>query len=251
MNRSFTLALLLVAFALPGNSATAAEAGWVSLFDGKSLSGWTASENKESCRVEDGNIVVGGERSHLFYSGEVGNHDFDDFELKLEVKTTPGSNSGVFFHTTCQEEGWPNQGYEAQVNQSHGDWRRTGSIYSVKDLRETPAKDDQWFDYHVIVRDKHITVKVNGQTVNDYTEPDDIQPPEDRPNQKLSHGTIALQAHDPGSTVYYRNIRIKLPPSSTAQAAATASAATSCKSSRSKRCSPKSKRRLFRRKCRR
>ena len=124
----------------------AADRDWVSLFDGKSLDGWTASENKASCRVEDGVIAVGGERSHLFYSGPVDGHNFTDFELKLEVMTTPGSNSGIFFHTEYQETGWPAKGHEAQVNNSHGDWRRTGSLYSVQDVRESPVKDNEWFE---------------------------------------------------------------------------------------------------------
>jgi hypothetical protein len=78
-----------------GAEQTAAdESGWVPLFDGDSLEGWTASEHQESCRVDNGNLVLGGERSHLFYTGPVDDHDFTDFELKLDVMTTPGSNSG-------------------------------------------------------------------------------------------------------------------------------------------------------------
>ena len=196
---------------------TAADTGWVSLFDGKSLDGWTASENKASCRVEDGAILVGGERSHLFYSGPVDDHNFTDFELKLEVMTTPGSNSGVFFHTEYQETDWPAKGHEAQVNNTQKDWRRTGSLYGVKDLRETPVKDNEWFDYHIIVRGKQVTLKINGKTVNEYTEAGDAAKLADRPGRRFSGGTIALQAHDPGSLVYYRNIRIKTP--STAAAA--------------------------------
>lgn len=196
---------------LVASPARADETGWVTLFDGKSLEGWTASEHKASCRVEDGLLLLGGERSHLFYTGPVDDHDFTDFELKLDVKTTPGSNSGVFFHTAYQETDWPAQGHEAQVNNSHQDWRRTGSVYNVKDVRETPAKDDEWFEYHILVRGNQMTFKINGETVNEYTEaPAGPQVP-DRPGRKLSHGTIALQAHDPGSLVYYRNIRIKTP----------------------------------------
>src|SRR3990172_3046693 len=78
--------------------------GWISLFDGKSLDGWRASEHKDSCKVEDSVIVVGGgERSHLFYDGPVANHDFKNFELKLEAMTQPGSNSGIYFHTRSEE----------------------------------------------------------------------------------------------------------------------------------------------------
>ncbi len=205
------------------------EAGWVSLFDGQSLDGWTASENKASCRVEDGAILVGGERSHLFYSGPVDDHDFTDFELKLEVMTTPGSNSGVFFHTEYQETDWPAKGHEAQVNNTQRDWRRTGSLYGVKDIRETPVKDNEWFEYHILVRGKRITMKVNGETVNEYTEVPDAPHLAERPGRVFSSGTIALQAHDPGSLVYYRNIRIKTPSTAAAE-----SAVTQCKKKRRK-----------------
>jgi hypothetical protein len=183
---------------------------WISLFDGESLDGWRASENKDSCKVEDGVIVVGGgERSHLFYDGLVNDHDFKNFELKLEAMTEPGANSGVYFHTEYQEEGWPSKGYEAQVNNSQEDWRRTGSLYAVEDVSESPAKDNEWFDYHIIVRGKQITLKVNGDTIVDYTEPEDPPQPDSTRDRRLSSGTIALQAHDPGSIVYFRKIRIK------------------------------------------
>jgi len=188
---------------------TADGEGWISLFDGQSLDGWTASENKSTSRVEDGTLVCKGDRSHLFYSGPAHDHDFKNFELKLEAMMLPGSNSGVYFHTQYQEEGWPEHGYEAQVNNSHEDWRRTGSLYAVEDVRESPAADNEWFDYHIIVRGKQITLIVNGVTTVDYTEPADPPRLPDMRERKLSHGTIALQAHDPRSVVYYRNIRIK------------------------------------------
>ncbi len=184
--------------------------GWYSLFDGKTLDGWRASEHKDSCKVEDGVIVVGGgERSHLFYDGPVENHDFKNFELKADVMTQPHSNSGIYFHTQYQEQDWPAKGYEAQVNNSHDDWRRTGSLYGIKDTDHSPVKDNEWFEYDVTVRGKQITLKINGETVLDYTEPENPPQPDPTRDRRLSHGTIALQAHDPGSVVRYRNIRIK------------------------------------------
>ena len=98
---------------------TKADDGWVAIFNGKDLSGWTASENKGSCTVKDGKIVLFGPRSHLFYTGKVNEGTFKNFELKAEVMTTPGSNSGIYFHTRFQEKGWPGKGYEAQVNNTH------------------------------------------------------------------------------------------------------------------------------------
>ena len=106
--------------------AQKSDAGWVSLFDGKSLDGWRANENADSWRVEDGAIVAGGQRSHLYYAGDV--------------------NQGQF--------------------------------------------------------------KINGETTVDYTEPDDLK----RPERQLSQGTFALQAHDPGSKVLFRKLRVKVLP---------------------------------------
>ena len=206
----WTVAATADRFAQAADSESSDGDGWIVLFDGKSLDGWRASEHKDSCKVENGEIVVGGgERSHLFYDGPVANHDFKNFELKLEAMTKPGSNSGVYFHTEYQEEGWPAKGYEAQVNNTQEDWRRTGSLYAVKDIDQSPVKDNEWFDYHIIVRGKQITLKVNGESIVDYTEPENPPQPDPTRDRRLTHGTIALQAHDPGSIVRYRNIRIK------------------------------------------
>lgn len=201
---------MLVSSAPAADAKAADDDGFISLFDGKTLDGWKNNEHEEAVRVEDGAMVVGGsERSHIFYDGPVENHDFKDFELKLEVMTTPGSNSGVYVHTKYEDEGWPSQGYECQVNNSQEDWRRTGSLYAIEDVRETKAKDNEWFDYDITVRGKTITIKVNGETTVEYTEPEDVQRPAEMQGRKFSSGTIALQAHDPGSIVRYRNIRIK------------------------------------------
>lgn len=200
------LALVLaLGVALCTRLANAAEDGFISLFDGKTLSGWKAGENADSFKVEDGKVVVNGPRGHLFYEGPVQNHNFKDFHFKAEVMTFPKANSGLYFHTKFQEKGWPSQGYEVQVNNSHRDPVRTGSLYGVVKVLEAPAKDEEWFTEEIIVEGKHIITKVNGNTLVDYTEdPKDI-----KGDRKLSSGTFALQAHDPGSKVYYRNIRVK------------------------------------------
>ncbi len=188
--------------------------GWQPLFDGQSLDGWTASENKDSAKVVDGELVVGGgERSHVFYSGEVGDHDFKNFQLKLKVKAEPKSNSGVYVHTKYQEEGWPEQGYEVQVNNSGDDPRKTGSLYGVVDVKESPAKDNEWFDYLITVEGNRITAAINGEQVVEFTDTGDDMPHlKEFPGRKVSSGTIALQAHDPASIVHYKDIEIKLLP---------------------------------------
>ena len=200
---SFAAALLLVV-SLSSLQKETQKKGWVKLFDGKSLDGWKVGENAETFKVEDGAIVVFGNRAHLFYMGPVNNHAFKNFEYKATVMTKPGANSGMYIHTAYQEEGWPTQGYEIQVNNSHTDWRRTGSVYGIQDVKEAPAKDDTWFTQHIIVQGNKITVKVDGKTINEYTVPAE--------GGKLSTGTFALQGHDPKSKVYYKDVMVKALP---------------------------------------
>lgn len=190
-------------------SARADESGFESLFDGRTLGGWKASENVDSWRVVDGAIVCHGPRSHLFYVGPDAAKpaDFTNFHFKADVMTKPNSNAGIFFHTAFQEEGWPQVGYEMQVNNSHKDPVRTGSIYNVVKNFVPPAKDDAWFAQELIVQGKRITVIVDGKTLFEFVEPEGVTG-----TRKLSHGTFALQAHDPGSEVHFRNLRVKRLP---------------------------------------
>ncbi len=175
--------------------------GWLPLFDGRTLAGWRAAENPGTFRVENGELVVHGPKAHLFYDGPVLNHDFTDFELRMDVLTRPGANSGIFIRTAFQPADWPSQGYEVQVNNSHTDWRRTGSLYAVQDVREA-GRDDAWFTMHVSVVGRRVRVMVDGRQVVDYTEPAGAP-------TRLTGGTIALQGHDPESEVHFRNIAIR------------------------------------------
>ncbi len=183
------------------------EKGFVNLFDGKSFNGWKFSEpEKKSWTVQDGAFVAHGERSHLYYVGDP--KPFVNFELKVEVMTEPVSNGGIYFHTQWQETGWPKNGFEVQVNQTHGDWKKTGSLYDVVNVREQFAKDNEWYSYDIIVKDKHVTIRVNDKVAVDWEQPADRQPGKDFARM-LDKGTFALQAHDPKSTIRYRNIRVK------------------------------------------
>lgn len=188
---------------------TGSSQGWVSLFDGKSFDGWKVGENASTFKVEDGKIVVNGPVAHLFYVGDYHDHNFKNFEFKADVMTTPGSNSGLYFHTVYQESGWPEKGFEVQVNNSHTDWKRTGSLYDVVDIRENYAKDNEWYTEHIIVQGKRIIVKVNDKTVVDYTEPDNYTPSSNHSGRKIGSGTFAIQGHDPNSKVYFKNIMVK------------------------------------------
>lgn len=201
------LALLLLSSVAPDRSMRVPQKEtndqWIRLFDGKSLDQWRISEHPETFSVKDGVIQVFGERAHLFYDGPVAGHNFKNFEFKAQVMTTPGSNSGIFVHTEFQEEGWPSKGYEIQVNNTHTDWRKTGSVYALQDVKVAPANDNEWFTEHIIVNGNKITVKVNDKVINEYTEKDPA---------KIRTGTIALQGHDPKSKVYYKDVAVKLLP---------------------------------------
>lgn len=177
---------------------------WIHLFDGKSLSGWKASEHPSSFSVDSGRIVAHGPRAHLYYTGPVGNHVFRNFELKAEIMTTPGSNSGIYFHTRYDDHGWPSSGQEVQINNTYRhDFRRTGSLYGLDNVRTAPVDDGKWFTMHIRVDGKQVTVSVNDSTlVSHALSGDDLR--------RLGSGTIALQAHDPDSKVCFRNIRIKI-----------------------------------------
>jgi len=186
--------------------------GWKSLFDGKSLYNWKVGENAATFRVENGMIVANGNVGHLFYNGNVNDHNFKNFEFKALVMTTPGSNSGIYFHTSFQQESWPQKGYEVQVNNSHTDWRRTGSLYGIDDVKEVYVKDNEWYTEYIKVEGRRVTIKINDKTVVDYTEPADVQREDGDGGRVISNGTFALQGHDPKSKVYYKDLMVKILP---------------------------------------
>ncbi len=211
MLRIACFALVLVAMVSPVFAADE----WISLFDGKSLDGWKVSENPGSFKVVDGTIVCNGPRAHAFYTGPVRGGNFKNFELKAEVLTAPGTNSGIYFHTKFQDTGFPKQGYEVQINntqKAHGDYyefKKTGSLYSVRNQYKAIVNDNEWFSMHIIVRGKHIQVRVNDAITVDYTEPAKVVRSDERAGRFLSSGTFALQGHDPESKASFRNIMVK------------------------------------------
>ena len=221
-NRShllFSLALLLLcttAFAATKSTKDADSPkpdkdGWLSLFNGKDLTGWKKSkENPDTFKVVDGKIVVNGPRCHLFYDGPVSKAHFNNFEWKCEIFVKPNSNSGMYFHTRFQPTGWPARGQEVQINNTHADPRKTGSLYREHDImNDSPAKDNEWFTQHVIVNGRHAIVKINDKVVNDHVQPKNPEREAGWEKNVMSSGTFALQGHDPGSEVHFRKIMVK------------------------------------------
>jgi len=188
---------------LLAKGAKESKEGWKCIFDGKSLKGWKANEHPENWKIEDGCIVGRGPRSHLFYVAE----EFKNFELKVEVMTQPRTNSGIYFHTRYQASGWPEYGYESQVNVTHPDPVKTGSLYGVVKLFSTPVKDRKWWTHHIIVRGKRIITILDGKVIFEY-----VEPPGVTGTRKLSKGLIAFQQHDPRSVIRYRNVMVKRLP---------------------------------------
>lgn len=204
-----TLLLSLPAFA-SAQEESDKEDGWIEMFDGESLDGWKVNENPDSWEVKDGMLVCKGPRAHLFYVGQ--DEPFENFHFKAEVKTTKGSNSGIYFHTRFQETGWPKYGYECQVNVSHKDPKKSSGLYSVVDVADPPAEDDEWYTQEIIVEGRHVKLILNGEVLVDYEEPEDKEAFSNAFERRLGSGTFALQAHDPDSVVFFRNLQVKRLP---------------------------------------
>ncbi|MDB4589587.1 DUF1080 domain-containing protein [bacterium] len=186
--------------------------GWESLFDGKTLAGWKSNDEKPNVfTVVEGAIQVKGGRAHLFYDGDVNGGKFKDFEIKMKVKTTAGANGGFYFHTEFEEKGWPSKGYECQINTSHSDDRKTGSLYGIQDvLKNAPSHDDEWFDYQITVKGKNIKIAINGKEVVNYTEPENPERPNSFKGRLLGEGTFGIQGHDPKSVTFLKDIKVKV-----------------------------------------
>lgn len=203
--------LYSLVFLLSLNSVMAqdSEEGWISLFDGKTLKGWKVGDNASSFHVEDGSIVVNGPKAHLYYVGDVKDHNFKNFEFKTKVMTRSGSNSGIYFHTEYQEQDWPDKGFEVQVNNSHSDYKRTGGLYDIQDVLEVYVGDDEWFTESIKVVGQRVIIMINDIVVIDYTEPANPLRSEGHRYRLIDRGTFAFQAHDPKSTVYFKDIMVR------------------------------------------
>ena len=180
------------------------KAGFHLLFNGANLDGWKAQSEK-NFRVKDGRIIADGTkgRSTMYYVGPKGEASFVNYELRLQVLTRKGANSGIYFRTKWQKSGYPDKfGYEAQIANTHKNRFKTGSIQKIRNITKSPVKDDEWFDYHIIAKGRSITLKLNGKVISEYVEP------EDERKRKPTGDLIALQGHDP-TVVEFRRIRIK------------------------------------------
>ena len=169
---------------------------WHPMFDGSTLAGWEANEHPESWTVKDGAIRGDGPASHLFFMRE----QCVNCEFKAEVRLNHGGNSGMYFRTTFGP-GFP-KGYEAQVDNTHKDPVRTGSLYNFVKVLDQLVQDDTWWTQHIIVEGNHIQIFVNDKKTVDFV---------DEQNTYTS-GYLALQQHNAGSVVEYKNLMMRMLP---------------------------------------
>ena len=211
MNRRGTLiawlafGLLMPALGSAQDKSAGSEGNWTSLFDGKTLGGWTTADGTPGTwKVEDGAIHGSGPASHLFSP----RGDYKNFKYRAEVKIADKANSGMYFRTK-KEKGFPT-GYEAQVNSTHTDKVRTGSLYNHVKVFEDLVPPDTWFTQEIEAVGDHIIIKVNGKTTVDYVDKTKY----DEKKHSFKSGHFAFQQHDPGSQVWIRKIEvIELPDS--------------------------------------
>ncbi|MFO1064072.1 MAG: DUF1080 domain-containing protein [Pirellulales bacterium] len=206
MSRSFTprAFMALVAgcvLALQSSLLQAQDDKWISLFDGKSLDGWERVGNEKSVwEVKDGAIHGSGEASMLVNT----KGPYKNFKYRTELKINDKGNSGVYFR--CTPKPGFMDGYEAQVDSTHTDPIRTGSLYGFCHVYKQLVKPDTWFKYEIDVRDDkwrgrdmiRIKITVDGNELYEYMDFAKTYKP----------GHFAFQQHDPGSRVTIRKVEV-------------------------------------------
>jgi hypothetical protein len=190
--------------ALPRSSAF----GWIRLFDGKTLSGWSAVDGRDWRVDAEGCVFNQGPTSHLFSPKA-----YTNLEFKAEIKLSPGADGGMCFR--MEYFNGKVHGYEAQAYNGHSvNQLRTGGLYgfgsSLKDTSEQLARDEIWFTQHVIAIGNRIVIKVDDRIAVDFLDTWHIH----------TSGHLALQHWVPpsNSTTWYRNVMVKPLPADEAAA---------------------------------
>jgi len=184
------------------------ESGWVSLFNGKDLTGWKVN-GEEKWVVEQGTILC--ESTAQKYGYLTTEKTYRDFDLRLEFKGEAAGNSGVFFHARITgidpEHGPDIEGMQVEVDPNVE--KHTGGLYESGGrgwvMMPTPEgeralKPGQWNELEASVRGNHIVTRLNGVKVTDYVDP----------APKFTDGVIALQIHTGGGVkMRWKNILIQ------------------------------------------
>ncbi len=224
------LACSLIASAAPPKG----EAGFVSMFDGKTLDGWeaTPANTAPAWTVKDGMIVGNGDkgRGYLTYSR---NKQVADLELRFSYRFPGKGNSGVSIRAIKDETGRRDfQSYHADIGHlgigknvmGAWDFHTPGrtehrcfrgdrlvidendqpQITAIKDaLTESGIHKGGWNDMRIIARRNNFKLYINGTLSSEFTENID-------PAKRLDKGMIQLQLHDPGMIVHFKDLRIKV-----------------------------------------
>ena len=202
--RNVVLLILATAMCLPAQKSPLPGQDWVSLFNGKDLTGWV-EVGKEEWVVEDG--VIRGQAITKAYGYLMTEKKYEDFHLGIRFKCEGGGNSGVFFHTEF-EPGTPKvtQGLQFEVDCAinhntagiYGDGRRW-IVWPAPDKGAVVRQND-WNDLQVIVEGNRYISRLNGVLMVDFTDP---QP-------KSFDGHIALQLHSGGEgNMLFKDIYIR------------------------------------------
>lgn len=191
MRAPLVIALVGAALQAPLHAITPAEAadGWIQLFDGSSLYGWT-SEGAAKWRIENGALVADPAAPGFLRS----NSAFADFILKGEFRTAAGGASAIFLR--WEKHGKPEEeGYKLQIDDSDAAYP-TGSLRGVLKATPAPPKPGEWRTLEVTANGDHFVVRLDGATVLDGKDP------------KFRTGFLRLQSR-PGARVEFRNLRLK------------------------------------------
>lgn len=200
-NRWYLLAIVAILTGVSATPTMAQEEKWVSLFDGKTLDGWEKIGNdKSTWEVKDGALAGSGGASMLVNT----TGPYKNFRYHAEVMINDKGNSGLYFRTT-RKPGFTD-GYEAQIDSTHTDPIRTGSLYGMCHVYQQLVKPDTWFTYDLEVRDDiwrgravtRIKITVDGNELYEYL---DFE-------QTFKEGHFAFQQHDPGSHVFIRKVEV-------------------------------------------
>ena len=206
------LALITIGFAAQAEDKD----GWVTILDEKNFKDWKVAPGDGKSKIvddggaekkidagdpkkdgkwefKDGMLHAEGGVSHIFSPRD----DYENFQYKAEIKIKDKGNSGQYFRAAFAP-GWP-KGYEAQVNSTHSDPKRTGSLYNFKNVMEMLVPPDTWFTQEVIAEGNHIIIKVNDKVAVDYV---------DEKNTYMK-GHMAFQQHNLGSEVWIKNVQVK------------------------------------------
>jgi hypothetical protein len=214
MNRMIrSAAWLILGLIVPG-TALAEEGQWVSLFDGQTLSGWEKLElgkNPSYWEVKDGLLTGTGSQSMLFSP----RGDYKNFKFRAELRINDHGNSGMYIRTP--KEATFTKGYEIQVNSTHTDPIKTGSVYTFVHVYKQLVPPDTFFTQEIEVVNKnwrgkvipHIKVSVNGDVLYEFLDH----------GNNFTEGHFAFQQHDPGSKVEIRKVEVmELPDTPSARA---------------------------------